>query len=576
MRWALRWGCTLCLAVALPACSGSGESGQTESTDTEPQPPIDAGGAADEGPVGEDAPAPPPDEGPPEPSFTPLANVFAANPLDSPETVEVELLHLTSEDHSLLGEFARVRNCLPDLENGQEIPVNIGFPITLTACKPTHSALPGEDGTYLHIVPPADHGERDDRFAEVMMYHHIQRIHDYFKDNHGLDDLDFPLDALVNLQVHVDAGLICQDWSSIGNAAFFPDGSIDQFGVEIDLGLDGDAIIFGQTSKKDFSYDADVIYHEYTHAMIGATRLNAVFPDGQGMNNLPGALNEGYADYFAGTLAEDSVIGNYALTDVEGLSVCGIPLGGGAGGDADRDMTRVWVCPDDLTTEVHADGEIFASALWAIRTALGAEKADAVILGALVGFTQTTDFSIAAAATIARAQADLSVDDAAAVEQVFADRGLIGCERVIPVEKVGARQLPLRFEGVGAMSPNPFGSFIPGYVQFRTQLPQDVAEVVIHIYPGDGANIEAAWKAGAEAVKYKLPLGAASSNDSMISVPFEAGPNGLYTSRLTGSCLSKGPWTFALHNKGGGFNLASVLVFKSLEPTGEPNFVCGN
>jgi hypothetical protein len=505
--------------------------------------------------------------------FKPFAWAFESNPIDTPELSQVELQHLDEGQYSLKGAYARVRNCLPNVETGQKIPIDVGpLKLNLTTCTPTHAAAPGEDGTYLHIKVPEDHGSGDDSFAEIMMYHHMQLIHDYFKDIHGLTDLDLPLDALVNLQVHVD---LCNQWTSISNAAFIPGGTLDQFGFALDFGIEGDAIMFSQAPNKDFSYDADVIYHEYTHAMVGATRLNAVFADGQGMNNMPGALNEAYADYFAATLSNDSVVGNYALNGLAPLSICGFQLGGG-GGNQSRDLANFRSCPDDLTAEVHADGEIFGSALWAVRQAIGDVKADQVILDALGGFTNTTDFNLAASFTVATAKKQLSAGDAAKVETAFTDRGLIGCQRIVPIANVGSQGIPISMLASNAMNPNPFGDYVPGYTQFGVEIPEGAQQLTLNIKTGGGggATLAAAFKPGAKAVTYIYSFtGKPATHDAAIVLPLTAAAAGNYKVTLAGPCLKPGPLTFALHNKGGATSVTKVSQVTSKDPSDAPNFV---
>ena len=551
----------LALAFLVSACSEGANDGSpaAESPDTSV--------ALDVAPVEPDT-TPAPDEGPPPPPpFHPVGNVYEANPLDTPETIVVELPHLTSDDHRLEGEFARVRNCVPDTEGQQ---VDVGF-MKVTVCTPSFTALPGDDGTYQHIAPPADPGSMDDQFAEVNMYFHMQLIHDYFKDNHGLTELDWPLDAIVNLQAYVG---LCDTWSSIGNAAFVPKGANAFFGIDLPLDVAGDALIFGQTKKKDFSYEADVVYHEYTHAMVGSTRLNAVFPDDQGINNLPGALNEAYADYFAGSLSEDSTIGDYALTDTEPIEICGVPLGTG-GANLARDMSNLRTCPDDLTGEVHADSELFSSALWVIRKDLGPEVADKIILGALLGFTQTTDFGTAAAATVAFADEELPTAKVKMVKAAFEARNLLDCKRALPIAKIGARGLPLTVMSEGSFDPNPYGNFVPGPMQLQVELPPEVKEATIYFtVVGGQPKGEIAWKPGPEPVAYTYNMVTGkSTNDSLVATPLEKGSgSGVWKTRIAGSCLSKGVWTFAIHNKGGELSIAKVTATPGFSEPTDPNF----
>lgn len=498
-------------------------------------------------------------------AFDPQAKVYRVDPTSTPELIQVELEHLTSEDHTLVGDYARVRSCAPDLERGKKVQLDFGgTPLEVTTCYPSSTVVPGIDGTYLDVLPPATPAEDDGKFAEVMMYHHMNVIHDYFKDVHGLTDRDQSLDALTNVQAHIS---LCNEWAMIANAAFIPEGGLDQLGFDLDLDIDGDAIIFSGTNTKNFSYDGAVIYHEYTHAMLGATRLNAAFIDEQGINNLPGALNEGYADYFAGTITDASGVGNYALNGLEGMTICSIPLG--AGGDAGRDMEVTKTCPMDLTAEVHADSEIFSSALWQIRKDLGKVDADRVILSGVLTLVNISDFTLAANATIDAADELLGAEAKAKVEKAFTDRGLIGCNRVLPVERVGERGLPVTLEGEGAFSPNPFPGYVPGYLQYSFVVPEGTRTIAIELDlqaggglfggGGDAPELTAVFKLGSEPIQYSLGVSAGSGrNDGELEVAFVDGK--LVIAGQEEQPLTPGTWTFAIHNAGGAGSLNGIAV----------------
>ena len=569
-------------------CAGTDDpvTGATAAMDATSQDPGAADGAATAAPDTATPDAEPaadvtevPDPGPP--PFDPKARVFLQNPVDSPEPTEVTLQHLTAEDHRMTGEFARVQNCLPDPEGGQVIPIDVGgFVLELRTCNPTNLAFPGDDGTYRHIAPPENHGSLNDAFSELMMYHHIQVAHDYFRSVHGLKDLDFPLDAMVNLQVNVT---LCDQWATIPNAAFVPSGSFEELGVELDLGIDGPAILFGGSTSKNFSYDADVIYHEYTHAMVGATRLSGAFIDDQGLNNTPGALNEAFADYFAASLSEDSVIGTYALNAVEGLTICGFPLGGG-GQNLERDLATFRRCPDDLTTEVHADGEIVGSALWAIRTAIGATQADAVIMAALAGFTNTTGFIEAAEGIVDAAAELLEPAQAAAVEKAFTDRGMLGCARLIPADRVGSRGIPLTAPGPGSLGgPNPFAGYVPAFAQVRVARPDGARLLRVTVktvsgfagFGGGGdVTLEAAFKPGNDPVVYGGgPF--LYTHDAPLVVPFTKAGESTWVAEISGNCVANSPvWSLSFHNKGSDTSIVSVTVTSAPESP-EPTPDCG-
>ena len=542
--------------------SDEGPAPDTDEPDTSPTP--DPGAEPDEGPV----------------PVNPLAMVWPANPVATPDLVEVALQHITHPEWALSGDFANSLGCVRDLEGGEKIPFDLGgFVIDMTMCTPDHTAFPGEDGTYRHILPPENHGAGDDAFAEVMMYHHIQIIHDYYQTVHSLEAMDFTLDAITNLQVFVDAPPFCEDWATLPNAAYLPPGSLGELGVPVPLDPDKPYIIFSGSETQDFSYDADVIYHEYSHAMVGPNRLGGTFMDLQGLNNLPVAINEAYADYYAATVADDSVMGDYALTSTEPLTICGIPLSE-AGASSERDLSKLWTCPAALTAEVHADSQIYSSAMWAVRGEIGAEKADALFMEALETFTHATGFEIGAAATIAIAKQSLSPAEAAAVEAAFVDRGLVGCQRVLSLAAIGSRGVPLNFEGASSQSPFD-GQKMPGYVQLSAQVPEGATELVIQVKAGGGGmfggsgtfEFEAAWKPGEAAIVLDIEKG---THDGVLETPFEKveEESGVYQARISGDCLTAGPWTLAIFNKGGAVAFMSASSSFSTDPAQDPNLEC--
>lgn len=511
----------------------------------------------------------------------PWANVYAISPAESSETTQVELAHLTSEDGRLEGAFARVRNCLPDIEGGQKIPVDLGGALSLviTACKPGFTALPAATGDYLAIKPPATAAANDGTFAEVMMYHHMQVVHDYYKDVHGLTDRDAPLDALVDVQAHID---LCDQWAKLPNAAFIPKEGLEQlpFGLGTALDLAGDAIVFSGTDTKDFSFDATVIYHEYTHAMLGATRLGGIFADDRGLNNLPGALNEAYADYFATTLIDASLLGTYSLNDLGEFAICGIPLGGG--GNQARDLDNGYTCPGDLTAEVHADSELFSGALWEIRELLGAEDADRIILAAVLTLTDTSDFTAAAEATIDEAAKLRGTDVEAQVRERFTARGLIGCSRVLPVDRIGQRGLDVAMPSPDDFGgANPYGDYAAGYLQYAVEVPEGAQQLTLTfefttgglggLLGGGGTPniaVDVAVRQGAAPLTYTV-AGAAIGVDADAVVAMDSATKQV---TLSGTCLVPGSLVFALHNIGDAVSLHAVTVETSTEAPSATNF----
>jgi hypothetical protein len=381
------------------------------------------------------------DGGAPDDAARPLrARVWANDPISDEALIEVTLASPTSDDGTLTGQFVNALNCLNE-EGGQSL---FGF---ATLCVESKTVVPDEAGSYLHVEPPDDEADMNDPFAELMMYHHVTAAHDYFRGTHEFTGLDFPLDAVVNVSIYVQGA-----WQSFSNAAFIPEDSFAAFGLPArPVG----AIMFGQGDPVDFSYDASVIIHEYSHALIGTGRLQGAFLDEQGLNNTPGAINEAVADYFAATVLGNPRIGPYAL------------------GTFARDLLEPRTCPDDLTTAIHTDGKILGSALWRVREAVGAGLADAAVFGAVQAASLATGFEEMGALVLGEV-ARLSPEHAASVAGILAEHGLLECQRVKAwktVNLVATTGLPLAVAGRQSVSGS-FPAGVPAHLQLLVAQPE--------------------------------------------------------------------------------------------------------
>ena len=461
----------------------------------------------------------------------PQAYVFAHDPVtDQKKATQVSLVAPTSEDGHLAGASVDVRNCLQ--EDGGDPMTQQGFEIG-NLCHEIPTVLPDADGNYLSILPPDDYSDAGDPFAELQMYYHVNKIHDFFHDNFGLTNLDFPLQALVNVTFYIKPSVavmmgMAGGWQGFPNAAFVPKEGFSQFGLPP---RDPGAIVFGQYKKTDFCYDASVIYHEYTHAMVGSTRLTGMAFDDIGLDNLPNAMNEGFADYFAASLMDQPIIGTYAL------AVMGQQL--------QRDLTQKRRCPDDLTTEVHADGKIISSAAWKIRQTIGAAQTDTIILNALQSFTQSTNLDKAGKLILAEASnIDTAVGDK--VKAILTEYGVLGCVRTKPyinyVAANTAEKVPYSVQGVPAAAASSMPKGLPGYVQFYVDI------------PSNSGGIELGWSAASQggyggaavlsmAVRLAKPVlflymgGGDIYGDGLFDAPADpAGKSGQKLT-LTGKCL---------------------------------------
>ncbi|MCA9538161.1 MAG: hypothetical protein KC620_04705 [Myxococcales bacterium] len=407
----------------------------------------------------------------------PEALIYLQDPVtDEGQLSRVVLPAVTTPDGRLTSPSVEVFNCLNEPGGVQGMIPGIG--ITVSLCHEVQVARPGPNGHYDHIAPPEDDRDPNDSFSELMMYHHVNRVHDYFKDTFGFTDMDFPLPALVNVQFKTDPPLPIpgimpgpDGWIPFANAAFFPRENWELFAQQFGLPpRDSDSIIFFQ-DQVDFAYDAPVIYHEYTHAVVGTGRLQAqAVPDEYGLDNSSASMNEGIADYFAASLADNPVIGAYVAN--------GLGVGGGL-----RDVSSFRGCPNDTIDEVHAQGQIIGSTMWDVREAIGAEAADQIAFNGLMQFTESTTHREAGALFRAEAAA-ISPEIAAQVDEVLTEHGFGECVRSLPFVRFNAEasrdRIPHLVEGRQSLG---FGGFnetgVPAYKQFHINLPVGTPAVAL-------------------------------------------------------------------------------------------------
>jgi hypothetical protein len=169
----------------------------------------------------------------------------------------------------------------------------------------------------------------------------------------------------------------------------------------------------------DDAEDAEVILHEYGHAIHSAQNFN-FDPEENG------AISEGFADYWAVTVS-DVVSQRLGVPERE-------PLPCVMDWDSTSYTSTVPHClrrldtnlhyPGDLNGEVHHDGQIWSRALWDIRQNLGHVKADTIILQGTNGYTGTTMPDLANR-TVAAAQSLYGMSAAKVVRQAFVDRGIL-------------------------------------------------------------------------------------------------------------------------------------------------------
>ncbi|HET7514483.1 MAG TPA: M36 family metallopeptidase, partial [Gaiella sp.] len=193
---------------------------------------------------------------------------------------------------------------------------------------------------------------------------------------------------------------------------------INQWGADNSFATDKqDEIRFGKGGVDD-AEDAEVILHEYGHAIHFAQGF-------QFSTEEAGAISEGFGDYWAVTVTE--VVG-------AGLGVASPDPACVADWDSTSYTSSAPHClrrldegktyPKDLVGEVHADGEIWSQALWGIRNAIGNVKADTAILEGQFGFDGGTMPALAAD-IVAAAKSLYGQPTADAVTAAFHARGIL-------------------------------------------------------------------------------------------------------------------------------------------------------
>jgi zinc metalloprotease ZmpB len=191
---------------------------------------------------------------------------------------------------------------------------------------------------------------------------------------------------------------------------------INQWGVDNSFSWDKkDLLRFGKGGVDD-AEDAEVILHEYGHAMQDSQQT----PFGFGASIEAGSIGEGFGDYWAVTVSD--VIAPTAdpacVADWDSVSyTSAVP-------HCLRRVDTDLHYPEDLNGRVHHDGMIWSRALWDIRGILGHVVADTIILEAQFGMPNPTMPQLAAN-MVATARRLYNTSTANRVQTVFVARGIL-------------------------------------------------------------------------------------------------------------------------------------------------------
>ncbi len=148
----------------------------------------------------------------------------------------------------------------------------------------------------------------------------------------------------------------------------------------------GNGVIAFGTLGVDFAEDADVVVHEYGHAIHHD--VQGQLSTGSSQN---GAMGEGYGDWFGAIAADDALVGEWVGTD----------WGGAPGFPAVRRCDGAKRFPADWVGAVHDDGEIWSAALWDIALMVGADTAVTLVVEGMAMQTLNSGFADAASSSTA-------------------------------------------------------------------------------------------------------------------------------------------------------------------------------
>jgi hypothetical protein len=175
----------------------------------------------------------------------------------------------------------------------------------------------------------------DPRFEGLMAYAHLDRVQRY------LQSLGFRGRAAVNAEPQ---DVLATRIEGYDNSMYQPR---------------NDLLVFGAGGVDD-AEDAEVILHEYGHAM-----QDAQVP-GYGGTEEALAMGEGFGDFLAGAYfaRTSGGFGDVCLMEWDATSYRTGPQ------TCLRRMDSAKVYPKDIVHEEHADGEIWSTFLWNLRAAL--------------------------------------------------------------------------------------------------------------------------------------------------------------------------------------------------------------
>jgi hypothetical protein len=370
---------------------------------------------------------------------------FFHNPVTTPVAYLEPAHAIDPGAMNLTGPRVVARNCIVDPQTPD------------AECNPQPKATANLVGDFSYPTPditdPVDNLAREDEFSEVSAYYHADKFDAWLA---GFGQPGTPCQA-AGVPLHIVANLRGAQDGLIANAFYTGDCG----GIEIGL---------GQGPSADFAYDGDVVYHEVGHGVtfqqLGGTSLFGIDPRPHAVVDDAGGLSEGLADFYSSAYTGDPIVGDYTIA---------------------RDNGNDFSCPADMPGQSHADSEVWAGALWQIGQALG-DAFVPVVLDAVALFPDGPSYEEAAEAVVATAFVELGEVEGAMAEEIFTDRNLTSCERIVAWQDF-ERGLWMRSASLG----QPFNPMRPPSYQIEIDTPPLATRVQISFevgYPFEGVVLD--------------------------------------------------------------------------------------
>jgi Zn-dependent metalloprotease len=229
--------------------------------------------------------------------------------------------------------------------------------------------------------------KRQDRaFKEVMVYFHIDRVQRHIQSLGFKNVLNHPIP--VNIDGQRD-----------DNSHYSPSDKDLTFG----------------TGGVDDAEDADIILHEYGHAI-----QDDQVP-GFGASDEGGAMGEGFGDFWAASFFSDAkpkemkpTVGNWDATAYSGDEPPNL-----------RRLDSNKKYPKDIAGEVHDDGEIWSACLWELRNTLGRTTTERLVIAHHFLLSRDAGFQDGANALITADKNLNKGKNETAIREVFIRRGIL-------------------------------------------------------------------------------------------------------------------------------------------------------